>query len=105
MGKSLNKVMGNGKLSKEKKKFLLDLMLNNKTRDTLIKHPLSKHSNLPHKSPQPITYPSRNDVPFLYPNPQSQPILLLIFTNKHNKTHNPNHNFITQTPNTLINQF
>ncbi|MBO8517870.1 hypothetical protein INO77_16280, partial [Staphylococcus aureus] len=40
--RTLNKLIANGKLSKENKKFLLDLMLNNKSGDTLIKDGVSK---------------------------------------------------------------
>ena len=41
-GKTLNKLIANGKLSKKIKNFLLDLMLNNKNGDTLIKDGVPK---------------------------------------------------------------
>ena len=49
-GKTLNKLIANGKLSKENKKFLLDLMLNNKSGDTLIKDGVSKDCKVADKS-------------------------------------------------------
>ena len=62
-GKTLNKLIANGKLSKENKN-LLDLMLNNKSGDTLIKDGVSKDCKVVDKSGQAITYASRNDVAF-----------------------------------------
>ncbi|EUS94821.1 beta-lactamase, partial [Staphylococcus aureus M0086] len=76
-GKTLNKLIANGKLSKENKKFLLDLMLNNKSGDTLIKDGVSKDCKVADKSGQAITYASRNDVAFVYPKGQSEPIVLV----------------------------
>ncbi|MBU5864844.1 serine hydrolase, partial [Vibrio cholerae] len=64
-GKTLNKLIANGKLSKENKKFLLELMLNNKSGDTLIKDGVPKDYKVADKSGQAITYASRNDVAFV----------------------------------------
>ncbi|GAB5831107.1 hypothetical protein JMUB7547_28040 [Staphylococcus aureus] len=89
-GKTLNKLIANGKLSKKNKNFLLDLMFNNKNGDTLIKDGVPKDYKVADKSGQAITYASRNDVAFVYPKGQSEPIVLVIFTNKDNKSDKPN---------------
>ncbi|MGF2002290.1 serine hydrolase, partial [Staphylococcus aureus] len=70
-GKTLNKLIANGKLSKKNKNFLLDLMFNNKNGDTLIKDGVPKDYKVADKSGQAITYASRNDVAFVYPKGQS----------------------------------
>ena len=51
-------------------------MLNNG--DTLIKDGVSKDCKVVDKSGQAITYASRNDVAFVYPKGQSEPIVLVI---------------------------
>jgi beta-lactamase class A BlaZ len=105
-GKTLNKLIANGKLSKENKKFLLDLMLNNKSGDTLIKDGVSKETcKVADKSGQAITYASRNDVAFVYPKGQSEPIVLVIFTNKDNKSDKPNDKLISETAKSVMKEF
>ena len=52
-------------------------MLNNKSGDTLIKDGVPKDYKVD-KSGQAITYASRNDVAFVYPKGQSEPIVLVI---------------------------
>ncbi|MDU6514342.1 MAG: serine hydrolase [Staphylococcus epidermidis] len=104
-GKTLNKLIANGKLSKKNKNFLLDLMLNNKNGDTLIKDGVPKDYKVADKSGQAITYASRNDVAFVYPKNQSEPIILVIFTNKDNKSDKPNDKLISETAKNVINKF
>ncbi|HDT5740361.1 TPA: class A beta-lactamase, partial [Staphylococcus aureus] len=104
-GKTLNKLIANGKLSKENKKFLLDLMLNNKSGDTLIKDGVPKDYKVADKSGQAITYASRNDVAFVYPKGQSEPIVLVIFTNKDNKSDKPNDKLISETAKSVMKEF
>ncbi|WP_460986723.1 serine hydrolase, partial [Staphylococcus aureus] len=84
-GKTLNKLIANGKLVKKNKNFLLDLKFNNKNGDTLIKDGVPKDYKVADKSSHEITYASRNDVAFVYPMGQSEPIVLVIYTNKDNK--------------------
>ncbi|HAY2229748.1 TPA: penicillin-hydrolyzing class A beta-lactamase BlaZ [Staphylococcus aureus] len=104
-GKTLNKLIANGKLSKGNKKFLLDLMLNNKSGDTLIKDGVPKDYKVADKSGQAITYASRNDVAFVYPKGQSEPIVLVIFTNKDNKSDKPNDKLISETAKSVMKEF
>ncbi|HAR6344799.1 TPA: serine hydrolase [Staphylococcus pseudintermedius] len=91
--------------SKKDKNFLLDLMLNNKNGDTLIKDGVPKDYKVADKSGQAITYASRNDVAFIYPKNQSEPIILVIFTNKDNKSDKPNDKLISETAKNVINKF
>ena len=72
-------------------------MLNNKSGDTLIKDGVKRHK-VADKSGQAITYASRNDVAFVYPKGQPEPIVLVIFTNKDNKSDKPNDKLISETP-------
>ncbi len=57
------------------------------------------------KSGQAITYASRNDVAFVYPKGQSEPIVLVIFTNKDNKSDKPNDKLISETAKSVIKEF
>ncbi|HDF8126237.1 TPA: penicillin-hydrolyzing class A beta-lactamase BlaZ [Staphylococcus aureus] len=104
-GKTLNKLIANGKLSKKNKNFLLDLMFNNKNGDTLIKDGVPKDYKVADKSGQAITYASRNDVAFVYPKGQSEPIFLVIFTNKDNKSDKPNDKLISETAKSVMKEF
>lgn len=104
-GKTLNKLINNGHLSKENKAFLIDLMINNKSGDTLIKKGAPKNFKVADKSGQAITYASRNDVAFVYPKGESKPIVLVIFTNKEGKTDKPNDKVVNETAKVVLEKF
>ncbi|WP_204254009.1 BlaZ-like penicillin-hydrolyzing class A beta-lactamase [Mammaliicoccus sciuri] len=104
-GKTLNKLINNGRLSKENKAFLIDLMINNKSGDTLIKKGAPKNFKVADKSGQAITYASRNDVAFVYPKGESKPIVLVIFTNKEGKTDKPNDKVVSETAKVVLEKF
>lgn len=104
-GKTLNKLINNGHLSKENKAFLIDLMINNKSGDTLIKKGAPKNFKVADKSGQAITYASRNDVAFVYPKGESKPIVLVIFTNKEGKTDKPNDKVVSETAKVVLEKF
>ncbi|MCJ0922446.1 BlaZ-like penicillin-hydrolyzing class A beta-lactamase [Mammaliicoccus sciuri] len=104
-GKTLNKLINDGRLSKENKTFLIDLMINNKSGDTLIKKGAPKNFKVADKSGQAITYASRNDVAFVYPKGESKPIVLVIFTNKEGKTDKPNDKVISETAKVVLEKF
>ena len=78
---------------------------NNKSGDTLIKDGVSKDCKVADKSGQAITYASRNDVAFVYPKGQSEPIVLVIFTNKDNKSDKPNDKLISETAKSVMKEF
>lgn len=104
-GKTLNKLINDGRLSKENKAFLIDLMINNKSGDTLIKKGAPKNFKVADKSGQAITYASRNDVAFVYPKGESKPIVLVIFTNKEGKTDKPNDKVVSETAKVVLEKF
>lgn len=104
-GKTLNKLINDGRLSKENKAFLIDLMINNKSGDTLIKKGAPKNFKVADKSGQAITYASRNDVAFVYPKDESKPIVLVIFTNKEGKTDKPNDKVVSETAKVVLEKF
>ncbi|UXV29502.1 BlaZ-like penicillin-hydrolyzing class A beta-lactamase [Mammaliicoccus sciuri] len=104
-GKTLNKLINDGRLSKENKAFLIDLMINNKSGDTLIKKGAPKNFKVADKSGQAITYASRNDVAFVYPKGESKPIVLVIFTNKEVKTDKPNDKVVSETAKVVLEKF
>ncbi|WP_239724299.1 BlaZ-like penicillin-hydrolyzing class A beta-lactamase [Mammaliicoccus sp. R-M62] len=104
-GKTLNKLINDGHLSKENKAFLIDLMINNKSGDTLIKKGAPNNFKVADKSGQAITYASRNDVAFVYPKGESKPIILVIFTNKEGKTDKPNDKVISETAKVVLEKF
>lgn len=103
--KTLNKLINDGRLSKENKTFLIDLMINNKSGDTLIKKGAPKNFKVADKSGQAITYASRNDVAFVYPKGESKPIVLVIFTNKEGKTDKPNDKVVSKTAKVVLEKF
>ncbi|MEB6248737.1 BlaZ-like penicillin-hydrolyzing class A beta-lactamase [Mammaliicoccus sciuri] len=103
--KTLNKLINDGRLSKENKTFLIDLMINNKSGDTLIKKGAPKNFKVADKSGQAITYASRNDVAFVYPKGESKPIVLVIFTNKEGKTDKPNDKVVSETAKVVLEKF
>lgn len=104
-GKTLNKLINDGRLSKENKAFLIDLMINNKSGDTLIKKGAPKNFKVADKSGQAITYASRNDAAFVYPKGESKPIVLVIFTNKEGKTDKPNDKVVSETAKVVLEKF
>ncbi|WP_425255127.1 BlaZ-like penicillin-hydrolyzing class A beta-lactamase [Mammaliicoccus sciuri] len=104
-GKTLNKLINDERLSKENKAFLIDLMINNKSGDTLIKKGAPKNFKVADKSGQAITYASRNDIAFVYPKGESKPIVLVIFTNKEGKTDKPNDKVISETAKVVLEKF
>lgn len=104
-GKTLNKLINDGRLSKENKAFLIDLMIHNKSGDTLIKKGAPKNFKVADKSGQAITYASRNDVAFVYPKGESKPIVLVIFTNKEGKTDKPNDKVVSETAKVVLEKF
>lgn len=104
-GKTLNKLINDGRLSKENKAFLIDLMINNKSGDTLIKKGAPKNFKVADKSGQAITYASRNDVALVYPKGESKPIVLVIFTNKEGKTDKPNDKVVSETAKIVLEKF
>lgn len=104
-GKTLNKLINDGRLSKENKAFLIDLMINNQSGDTLIKKGAPKNFKVADKSGQAITYASRNDVAFVYPKGESKPIVLVIFTNKEGKTDKPNDKVVSETAKVVLEKF
>ncbi|MGX1435616.1 BlaZ-like penicillin-hydrolyzing class A beta-lactamase [Mammaliicoccus sciuri] len=104
-GKTLNKLINDGRLSKENKTFLIDLMINNKSGDTLIKKGAPKNFKVADKSGQAITYASRNDVALVYPKGESKPIVLVIYTNKEGKTDKPNDKVVSETAKVVLEKF
>lgn len=104
-GKTLNKLINDGRLSKENKTFLIDLMINNKSGDTLIKKGAPKNFKVADKSGQAITYASRNDVALVYPKGESKPIVLDIYTNKEGKTDKPNDKVVSETAKVVLEKF
>ncbi|MCD8884807.1 BlaZ-like penicillin-hydrolyzing class A beta-lactamase [Mammaliicoccus sciuri] len=104
-GITLNKIINDGRLSKENKTFLIDLMIHNKSGDTLIKKGAPKNFKVADKSGQAITYASRNDVAFVYPKGESKPIVLVIFTNKEGKTDKPNDKVVSETAKVVLEKF
>lgn len=101
-GKTLNKLITDGKLSKTNKDFLLDLMLKNKSGDTLIKDGAPSNFKVKDKSGQALTYGSRNDVAFVYPKGQDKPIILVIFTNKDKKDAKPNDKTVSEVAKVVL---
>ncbi|MFH0285899.1 serine hydrolase [Staphylococcus epidermidis] len=70
-----------------------------------MKDGVSKDCKVVGKSAQSKTNASRNDFAFVLPKDQSEPIFLVIFTNKDNKSDKPNDKLISETAKNVINKF
>lgn len=104
-GKTLNKLNKSNTMSKKNKQFLLNLMFNNKSGDTLIKDGAPSKFKVADKSGQAITYASRNDIAYVHPKGHTKPIVLVIFTNKDDKNAKPNDKLISESAKAVLQKF
>lgn len=86
---TLNHLLASENMSRPNLELLKHTMIHNETGDTLIKAGASKDDVVGDKSGQGLTYGSRNDLAFVYPENQSKPIILAIYTKKTDKDAKP----------------
>ncbi|UXR45222.1 class A beta-lactamase [Staphylococcus simulans] len=100
--KTLNKLMNSNEISEKEKRFLIELMLKNKTGNKLIKNGVNGKFKVADKSGLAATYASRNDIAFIYDKNNNKPIILVIFTNKNKKDSKHNDKVISETTKSVM---
>ncbi|MFK4181029.1 class A beta-lactamase [Staphylococcus cohnii] len=99
---TLNHLLASENMSRSNLELLKHTMIHNETGDTLIKAGASKDDVVGDKSGQGLTYASRNDLAFVYPENQSKPIILAIYTKKTDKDAKPDDKVIQTAAETAI---
>lgn len=103
--KTIDKLINEGGMEKKNKDILIKLMKENGKKDSLIKNGVPDKFEIAEKSGQGTTYASRNDIAFIYPKNQSEPIVLVIFTNKKSKDSQPNDKLISETAKLVLKDY
>ena len=99
---TLKHILTNEDMSKANRNLLKNVMIHNETGDTLIKAGVSKQAVVGDKSGQGLTYGTRNDLAFIYPKNQKEPIVLAIYTKKDGKDAKPNDKVIQMATKTAM---
>lgn len=99
---TLKHILTNEDMSKANRNLLKNVMIHNETGDTLIKAGVSKQAVVGDKSGQGLTYGTRNDLAFIYPKNQEEPIVLAIYTKKDGKDAKPNDKVIQMATKTAM---
>ena len=99
---TLKHILTNEDMSKANRNLLKNVMIHNETGDTLIKAGVSKQAVGGDKSGQGLTYGTRNDLAFIYPKNQKEPIVLAIYTKKDGKDAKPNDKVIQMATKTAM---
>lgn len=103
--KTIDKLINEEGMEKKNKDILIKLMKENGKKDSLIKNGVPDKFEIAEKSGQGTTYASRNDIAFIYPKNQSEPIVLVIFTNKKSKDSQPNDKLISETAKLVLKDY
>lgn len=101
---TLNRILTHPDMAKGNLQFMKQLMIENETGDTLIKAGADEEDIVGDKSGQGVTYATRNDLAFIYPKGQSQPIVLAVYTKQSDKNAKPNDEVIAKTAKIAINE-
>ncbi|MBO1214443.1 class A beta-lactamase [Staphylococcus nepalensis] len=99
---TLKHILTNEDMSKANRNLLKNVMIHNETGDTLIKAGVPKQAVVGDKSGQGLTYGTRNDLAFIYPKNQKEPIVLAIYTKKDGKDAKPNDKVIQMATKTAM---
>ena len=99
---TLKHILTNEDMSKANRNLLKNVMIHNETGDTLIKAGVSKQAVVGDKSGQGLTYGTRNDLAFIYPKNQKEPIVLAMYTKKDGKDAKPNDKVIQMATKTAM---
>src|SRR5699024_11084488 len=99
---TLKHILTNEDMSKANRNLLKNEMIHNETGDTLVKAGVSKQAVVCDKSGKGLTYGTRNDLAFIYPKNQKEPIVLAIYTKKDGKDAKPNDKVIQMATKTAM---
>lgn len=101
---NLQNLLTTDAVAPQQRKFLQNLMLNNKTGESLIKKSVPNSYKVGDKSGQGTTYGTRNDVAVIYPKHQTKPIILVVFTKHQQQDAQPQDELVAQAARHAIHQ-
>lgn len=99
---TLNSILTSNEMNGSNLSLLKQTMIENKTGDTLIKAGMPNSYTVGDKSGQALTYATRNDLAFIYPKGQDNPIILAIYSKQDQKDAKPNDKVISDSAREVI---
>ncbi|KRG10772.1 class A beta-lactamase [Staphylococcus sp. NAM3COL9] len=100
----LNTLLTSSQISDGNLDLLKQVMIENETGDSLIKAGAADNYIVGDKSGQGLTYATRNDLAFIYPNKHKKPIILAIYTKQDDKDGQPDDKVIADAAKEAIAQ-
>lgn len=101
---TLNTILTSDQISDGNLDLLKQVMIENETGDSLIKAGVPDNYIVGDKSGQGLTYATRNDLAFIYPNKHKKPIILAIYTKQDDKDGQPDDKVIADAAEEAIAQ-
>ncbi|RIL31724.1 class A beta-lactamase [Staphylococcus equorum] len=101
---TLNKILTSDQISDGNLDLLKQVMIENETGDSLIKAGVPDNYIVGDKSGQGLTYATRNDLAFIYPDNHKKPIILAIYTKQDDKDGQPDDKVIADAAEEAIAQ-
>ncbi|ANR67297.1 class A beta-lactamase [Staphylococcus equorum] len=101
---TLNKILTSDQISDGNLDLLKQVMIENETGDSLIKAGVPDNYIVGDKSGQGLTYATRNDLAFIYPDKHKKPIFLAIYTKQDDKDGQPDDKVIADAAEEAIAQ-
>ena len=101
---TLNKILTSDQISDGNLDLLKQVMIENETGDSLIKAGVPDNYIVGDKSGQGLTYATRNDLAFIYPDKHKKPIILAIYTKQDDKDGQPDDKVIADAAEEAIAQ-
>lgn len=101
---TLNTILTSDQISDGNLDLLKQVMIENETGDSLIKAGVPDNYIVGDKSGQGLTYATRNDLAFIYPDKHKKPIILAIYTKQDDKDGQPDDKVIADAAEEAIAQ-
>ncbi|MCE5048801.1 class A beta-lactamase [Staphylococcus equorum] len=101
---TLNTILTSDQISEGNLDLLKQVMIENETGDSLIKAGVPDNYIVGDKSGQGLTYATRNDLAFIYPDKHKKPIILAIYTKQDDKDGQPDDKVIADAAEEAIAQ-
>ncbi|MFQ3801963.1 class A beta-lactamase [Staphylococcus equorum] len=101
---TLNTILTSDQISDGNLDLLKQVMIENETGDSLIKAGVSDNYIVGDKSGQGLTYATRNDLAFIYPDKHKKPIILAIYSKQDDKDGQPDDKVIADAAEEAIAQ-
>lgn len=101
---TLNTILTSDQINDGNLDLLKQVMIENETGDSLIKAGVPDNYIVGDKSGQGLTYATRNDLAFIYPDKHKKPIILAIYTKQDDKDGQPDDKVIADAAEEAIAQ-